>query len=517
MTHILKKIDVNNFYKVFRRYKHHKEHWSVLKKKNKGKDKALKHFDDFYTSVYGTSSWERMREAMLKENNKHIAIVNNFSEHDAITEKLSLLGAMNLKSLYEIHKKNYDERAKFRASKTTSDKIYKINQPVEMILQNQRQSEVQSIFPESYQVPNELLAQKEVRKNSNDDNDDDELLKSKNIMDPVQLRSIEENVKVHQDENRIIKSSVGLTSSCLYEYVPTTKLKGLDDYVLESDHYNHYAQGADFSVKVEKEAILNIPEHLKIYTFESGNDSRFPSPRRAHCNVYDYYLMDGCSILPVLALDLQMGDTVLDMCAAPGGKSLAMLQTLMTYVLVANDSSHSRLNHMNNIFQDYLGDFDAWKDKLFLTNHDAREIEDKHIYNKILVDVPCTTDRHNLHNDENNIFSPTRVKERLRLPELQTEILLQALKIVAPGGTVVYSTCSLSPIQNDGVVQMALKKCSEEIESVMIVKNLDEALAPLRFIYKFATNCGLKYGHVAIPTKNNNWGPMYFCKIVKLP
>lgn len=93
--------------------------------------------------------------------------------------------------------------------------------------------------------------------------------------------------------------------------------------------------------------------------------------------------MDGCSILPVLALDLQMGDTVLDMCAAPGGKSLAMLQTLMTYVLVANDSSRSRLNHMNDVFQDYLGDFDAWKDKLFLTNHDAREIEDKHIYNKV--------------------------------------------------------------------------------------------------------------------------------------
>lgn len=38
------------------------------------------------------------------------------------------------------------------------------------------------------------------------------------------------------------------------------------------------------------------------------------------------------------------------------------------------------------------------------------------------------------------------------------------------GGTVVYSTCSLSPIQNDGVVQMALKKCWEETQSTMIVK-----------------------------------------------
>lgn len=45
-----------------------------------------------------------------------------------------------------------------------------------------------------------------------------------------------------------------------------------------------------------------------------------------------------------------------------------------------------------------------------------------------------------------------------------------ALKIISVGGTVVYSTCSLSPIQNDGVVGMALKKAWEETNSIMIVK-----------------------------------------------
>jgi len=45
-----------------------------------------------------------------------------------------------------------------------------------------------------------------------------------------------------------------------------------------------------------------------------------------------------------------------------------------------------------------------------------------------------------------------------------------ALKIISVGGTVVYSTCSLSPIQNDGVVGMALKKIWEETSSIMIVK-----------------------------------------------
>jgi 16S rRNA C967 or C1407 C5-methylase (RsmB/RsmF family) len=47
-----------------------------------------------------------------------------------------------------------------------------------------------------------------------------------------------------------------------------------------------------------------------------------------HPDYIDYYLLDGASLLPVLALNVNPGDRVLDMCAAPGGKSLLMLQTL---------------------------------------------------------------------------------------------------------------------------------------------------------------------------------------------
>lgn len=60
------------------------------------------------------------------------------------------------------------------------------------------------------------------------------------------------------------------------------------------------------------------------------------------------------------------------------------------------------------------------------------------------------------------MFRQDRIKERLRIPETQADLLGNALHLVKPGGTVVYSTCSLSPIQNDGVVGMALRRIWEE-------------------------------------------------------
>lgn len=86
------------------------------------------------------------------------------------------------------------------------------------------------------------------------------------------------------------------------------------------------------------------------------------------------------------------------------------------------------------------------------------------------MDVPCTTDRHSLKENDNNIFKPSRIKERLRLPEFQSDLLYNALRLVANGGIVVYSTCSLSPIQNDGVVHMTLKRIWEENQIEFVVK-----------------------------------------------
>ncbi|XP_076755521.1 5-methylcytosine rRNA methyltransferase l(2)10685 [Xylocopa sonorina] len=500
MALLLNKLRLKQLVKVPVRYTHGKDHWSKVKKRRTPKDKALEHFDDFYGNVYG-NRWPDIRSALLKQESKYMAVVNNFSDTERIRSELESLGAINLRSLYDVQKENVEF---FKMKREAKRKILQENEQnvTEHETSIDQLAELRSLYPANYPDLSELL-----KSESNEFGKRDQPA-------PIKLQSIDADLNdVNIDTNRIIDPSVNV--SMLHEYVPATKIKGLDDFVLESDHYKFYTKASDFQVTVEKEDVLPFPEHLHVYTFERSNNSRFPSPKKGSTGVSDYYLFDGGSILPVLALDIRLGDTVLDMCAAPGGKALTILQTLMPRVLVANDLMQSRVKRIKNVMEEYVSNVYNTEKMLFITELDARGIDEKDIYNKILVDAPCTTDRHILHSDDNNIFKPTRLKERLKMPEIQSDILTNALKLVKKGGTVVYSTCSLSPVQNDGVVHVALKRAWEESDSVLIVKDMTEALEPLRCMYEFG-NIGSKYGHIAIPTLDNNWGPIYFCKIVRV-
>lgn len=86
----------------------------------------------------------------------------------------------------------------------------------------------------------------------------------------------------------------------------------------------------------------------------------------------------------MLALDLQPGDAVLDMCAAPGGKSLTILQTLMPRLLVANDLQLSRVKRIKNVMTQFINGIGQWQDRVCVTQQDARAISDKDMYNKVI-------------------------------------------------------------------------------------------------------------------------------------
>lgn len=208
---------------------------------------------------------------------------------------------------------------------------------------------------------------------------------------------------------------------------------------------------------------------------------------------------------------------MLDLCAAPGGKSFIALQTLLLEHLVCNDISPSRVRRILNIMKQYVPTgLSSIKDMIAVTMENGCMLPEREAYDKVLVDVLCINDRHSLEEDDNSIFTPRRTKERLRLPEIQSQLLVSALQAVRPGGTVVYSTCTLSPLQNDGVVHLALSRIWQETTIECSVVDMSYAVQPLSFLYRFGSNLGLRYGQIVLPSLLNNFGPMYIAKIKRI-
>ncbi len=144
---------------------------------------------------------------------------------------------------------------------------------------------------------------------------------------------------------------------------------------------------------------------------------------------FNYYCLDAASLLPVLMMDIQSGDHVLDICSSPGGKALAMAQTLKPSRIVCNDIGRDRVARVKQVMNSYHYDkFNEaiGKDVIQYSNRDAlncpKVFEEQ--FDKVLCDVPCFTDRHILFNEEGNLFASHRSRERLRMPELQAAILM---------------------------------------------------------------------------------------------
>ena len=321
-------------------------------------------------------------------------------------------------------------------------------------------------------------------------------------------------------EKRLIKPQdnvVGGGSMALHQYVPTKELKGMEEFVEEAQYYQNYKKVTSKAITVKPCPRLHFPSHLRCFTFPRGDLSTFPSPVHGKLGTLNYYCMDAASLLPVLALDLRPGQTVLDMCAGPGGKSLAMIQTMYPGRITCNDNDYERVRRILSVLDQYVGSGEGVggvRNTVEVTRRDGSLMNDYEAYDRVLVDAPCFSDRHAVTSPEGNIFVKKEIKNRLKMPEKQVELLNAVLLQLAPGGSLVYSTCTLSPVQNDGVVHRALGQIWEETNLNFQVADLDMAVKPFRFLCKlYGRKEGLKYGQMVVPFLPNNFGPMYFCKI----
>jgi len=222
-----------------------------------------------------------------------------------------------------------------------------------------------------------------------------------------------------------------------------------------------YPDRMAYQLNVTRKDIRREEIYFRLHNFlvsetESGNTSR----------------QETVSMIPPLVLDVKPHHKVLDMCAAPGSKTAQLIEalhqeedTLPTGFVVANDADNSRcymLTHQAKRLQSPC---------VLITNHDAsimpnllvnkdgvgdEEIDLKPLkFDRILADVPCTGDGTMRKNPDiwpkwNSVNGPN-------LHGVQYRILKRGIELLEVGGRIVYSTCSLNPVEDEAVIHRLLK------------------------------------------------------------
>lgn len=213
-----------------------------------------------------------------------------------------------------------------------------------------------------------------------------------------------------------------------------------------------------------------------------------------------FYVMDPASIICAQSLNVAPNDFVLDMCAAPGGKSLILLESLTDGLLWSNEISNNRRTKLKSVIKKYVPKDD--QNKIFIKGKDAIKygMQYPNTFDKILLDAPCSGEKHLLHNlKELSKWSPKRTK---KLAKTQYALLCSAILALKEQGELIYSTCSLSPFENDYVIKRALERKSDMIKLMPI--DLEEYQAE-------KTECGYHF----LPDTSKA-GPIYMAKLKKI-
>jgi NOL1/NOP2/sun family putative RNA methylase len=167
------------------------------------------------------------------------------------------------------------------------------------------------------------------------------------------------------------------------------------------------------------------------------------------------YLQEPSACLPGLAAEVKSDFKVLDLCAAPGGKSTQILDQLENGFLVANEINYSRAKVLaGNI--ERMGYPNAIvtcnKPVDFLT-----QFQD--YFDLVIVDAPCSGE--GMFRKEPEAVANWSVDNVLMCSRRQTEILNVASRLVKPGGRIVYSTCTFAREENEDVISRFLKDCPD--------------------------------------------------------
>jgi len=239
------------------------------------------------------------------------------------------------------------------------------------------------------------------------------------------------------------------------------------------------------------------------------------------CSGKPYYL-DRASIYAAQALPPLDTGNCLDMCAAPGGKTLVLASHIGQEIQIqANELSRARRARLLTVLDEHLPA--DMRTRIEVTGYDAATLPRyrQTYYDRILLDAPCSSERHVITDAKYlACWTPARIK---MLAQRQWALLSAAFLLLKPGGFLVYATCALSDAENDSVVQKLLKKYGE---TAVIRNSAINGTAPVQShtaytgimpitsaqpIISETTQFGCRF----LPDTGAGAGPLYFSLIEK--
>lgn len=216
------------------------------------------------------------------------------------------------------------------------------------------------------------------------------------------------------------------------------------------------------TLKMDADRVVSIlgRKGIRLQKSLGNNDTLYTAPGlTSPGNLLEYFMghvhpQALTSCLPALVLSPQRESLVLDLCAAPGGKTSHMAQLMEnTGLVVANELYGNRHISLGNTLT-RLGVLNA-----VVTGYQAQEFPLKQRFDYVLADVPCSGEGRFRKTRADSIYRETR--EKALLPELQQKIVLRGFDLLKPGGRMIYATCTYNPCENEAVVNWLLNQRKE--------------------------------------------------------
>jgi 16S rRNA C967 or C1407 C5-methylase (RsmB/RsmF family) len=242
---------------------------------------------------------------------------------------------------------------------------------------------------------------------------------------------------------------------------------------------------------------------------------------------FNGYQIDPASVIVAAQVPDTNAKNYLDLCAAPGGKSLlthAMLKKQnVSFHMLLNELSIDRIHKLHRVLDQHCNN---WRHNVAVHKSDGSQfgIRNENRFDVVLVDAPCSGERHYLQHDKD--LSEWKLSRSTGLSKRQYALLCSSLLALKSGGKLIYSTCSLSPIENDHVIERFLKRKPQmsltEITQQAAMEDLKIKTSSMfdstdQELILNTMRAGEKttYGWQFLPDRASGAGPMYFAVMTK--